>query len=141
MNIKMSSQIFKDVEIPLLWGKRAIMEDKEGKMYIIALDGEKAIVEVIANEPAPNIEYELVENGFKIILNGNDVYSFDPNKKIITSISLNLPECELNVSHTRIGSNIISGCSVSGFGVGIVVNEQGMSIGAPLPEGLATLIV
>jgi len=141
MNIKMSSQIFKDVEIPLLWGKRAIMEDKEGKIYIIALDGKKATIEVIANEPAPNIEYELVETGFKIILNGNDIYSFDPNKKIITSISLNLPECELNASHTRIGSNIISGCSISGFGVGIVVNEQGMGIGAPLPEGLAALIV
>lgn len=141
MNIKMSSQIFKDVEIPLLWGKRAVMEDKEGKMYIIALDGEKAVVEVIANEPAPNIEYELIENGFKIILNGNDIYSFDPNKKIITSISLNLPECELNKSHTRIGSNIISGCSISGFGIGIVVDEQGMGIGAPLPEGLARLVI
>ena len=141
MNIKMSSQIFKDVEIPLLWGERAVMEDKEGKMYIIALDGEKAVVEVIANEPAPNIEYELIENGFKIILNGNDIYSFDPNKKIITSISLNLPECELNQSHTRIGSNIISGCSISGFGVGIVVDEQGMGIGAPLPEGLERLVI
>ena len=141
MNIKMSSQIFKDIEIPLLWGKRAVMEDKEGKIYIVALDGEEAIVEVIANEPAPNIEYELIENGFKIILNGNDIYSFDPNKKIITSISLNLPECELSASHTRIGSNIISGCSISGFGVGIVVDEQGMGIGAPLPEGLAELII
>ena len=141
MNIKMSSQIFKDVEIPLLWGKRAVMEDKEGKMYIIALDDEKAVVEVIANEPASNIEYELIENGFKIILNGNAIYSFDPNKKIITSISLNLPECELNQSYTRIGSNRISECSISAFGVGIVVDEQGMGIGAPLPEGLAKLVI
>ena len=141
MNIKMSSQVFKDVTIPLLWGKRAVMEDKEGKIYIVALDGEKAVVEVIANEPAPNIEYEFIENGFKIILNGKGVYSFDPNKKIITSISLNLPECELNKSYTRIGSSTVSGSSVSAFGVGIIVDENGMGIGAPLPEGLAKLVI
>jgi hypothetical protein len=57
----MESQRFEDVRIPLLWGKRAILEDKTGRISIILLDGTKAVLEVLGNEPAPNIQYELIE--------------------------------------------------------------------------------
>ena len=61
MNLNMGNQIFEDVRIPLLWGKRAILEDKTGRISIILLDGNKAVLEVLRNEPTSNIQYEPIE--------------------------------------------------------------------------------
>jgi len=141
MNLNMGSQRFEDVRIPLLWGKRAILEDKTGRISIILLDGTKAVLEVLGNEPAPNIQYELIENGFKVILNGQELYSFDQERRIIKGLSQKLPECEIQGSGIRIGNNILSGNKLIGFGVGVAVYEQRIVMGASLPEGLAKLVV
>jgi hypothetical protein len=140
MNLNMGSQRFENVQIPLLWGKRAILEDEKKRISIISLDGPEARLEILGNKPAPKIKYELIEHGYKIFENDVELYSFDPEKKIITGLSLKLPECEIQASGIIIGTNRFSG-TVSGFGVGIVVDEHGMGIGAPLPEGLAKLKV
>ena len=141
MNLNMGSQIFRNVEIPLLWGKRAVREDKKGRISIISLEGEKAELEVLGSKPAPDIEYELVSNGFKIMRSGKDIYRFNPHSRTITGLSLMLPEVEIGPNGTRIGSNMFSGNMVSGSGVGIVVDERGIGMGAPLPDGLAKLVV
>jgi len=141
VNLNMGSHSFRNVEIPILWGKRAILQDKKGRISIISLEGEKAELEILGNKPAPKIEYELVSNGFKIMRFGKDVYSFNPNSRTITGLSLMLPEIEIGRDGIRIGSNMLSGGMVSGFGVGIVVDEHGIAMGAPLPEGLARLVV
>lgn len=141
MNLNMGGQAFDNVEIPLLWGKRAVLEDKKGRMSIISLEGNEAVIEVLGDKPAPNIQYELIEDGFKIIVDRQELYSFNPNSRIITALSLNLPECEIQKSGIRVGTNSFSGNTVVGFGVGIVVDERGIGMGAPLPEGLAKLVV
>jgi hypothetical protein len=141
MNMNMGNQIFENVEIPLLWGKRAILEDKKGRVSIISLGGTEAFLEVLGSKPAPSIQYELIKDGFKIIVNGQELYSFDPERRIITGLSLNLPEIEIQRTGIRVGSNMFSGNKVGGFGVGIVVDERGIGMGAPLPEGLAKLVV
>jgi hypothetical protein len=141
MNLNMGGQKFNNVEIPLLWGKRAVLQDKENKISIISLEGEEAVIEILGDKPAPNIQYELIEDGFKIIINDNELYSYNPGKKTITALSLNLPECEINNSNIRVGTNMFSGNMVSGFGVGIIVDERGLGMGAPLPDGLAKLVV
>ena len=140
MNLNMENQIFEDVRIPLLWGKRAILEDKTGRISIILLDGNKAILEVLGNEPTSNIQYELKEGGFKVILNGQDVYSFDKRRRVITGHSQRLPECEIRGSGIRIGSNVLSRSKVIGFGVGVEVYEQRIVMGNSLPIGLARLV-
>lgn len=141
MNLNMGSQKFEDVKIPLLWGKRAILEDKTGRISIILLDGTKAVLEVLGNEPAPNIQYELIEGGFKVILNGQELYSFNKERRVIKGLSQKLPECEIQGGSIRIGSNILSGNKAVGFGVGIAVYEQRIVMGTDLPEGLARLVV
>ncbi len=141
MNLNMGSQKFEDVKIPLLWGKRAILEDKSGRISIILLDGKKAVIEVLGNEPAPNIQYEPTEDGFKVILNGQELYSFNKERRVIKGLSQRLPECEIQGGGVRIGSNILSGNKEIGFGVGVVVYEQRIVMGADLPEGLARLVV
>ena len=141
MNLNMGGQVFDNVEIPLLWGKRAVLEDKKGRISIISLEGKDAVIEVLGDKPAPNIQYELIEDGFKIIVDGKELYNFDPERGIITGLLLNLPECEIQKSGIRVGTNMFSGNMVAGFGVGIVVDERGIGMGAPLPEGLAKLVV
>jgi len=140
MNLDMGNQIFKDIKIPLLWGKRAILEDKTGRISIILVDGTKAVLEVLKNEPAPSIQYELIEGGFKVISNGQALYSFDKERRIITGLSQKLPECEIQGSGIRIGSNILSRSKAIGFGVGVAVYEQRIVMGNSLPEGLARLV-
>lgn len=141
MNLRMGSQNFNNVEIPLLWGKRAILEDKKGKISIISLEGNEAVLEVLGNEPAPNMQYELIKDGFKIIIDGQELYGFDPDRRLITGLSLKLPECEIKSTGIRVGNNMFSGNTFIGFGIGIVINEQGIGMGAPLPQGLAKLVV
>ncbi len=141
MNLNMGGQEFENVEIPLLWGKRAVLEDKKGRISIISLEGSEATIEVLGNKPAPNIQYELIKDGFKIIKDGEVLYSFDPGRRIITGLSLKLPECEVQSTGIRVGTNMISGNRFVGLGVGIVVGERGIGMGAPLPEGLAKLVV
>lgn len=140
MNLNMENQIFEDVRIPLLWGKRAILEDKSGHISIILIDGNKAVLEVLRNEPTLNIQYEPIKDGFKVIHNGQELYSFDKKKRVITGHSQKLPECEIRGGEIRIGSNILSVNKSIGFGVGVEVYEHRIIMGNDLPRGLARLV-
>jgi hypothetical protein len=102
MNLNMGNQRFENVEIPLLWGKRAILEDKKGRISIISLEGTISVIEVLASKPAPDIQYELIKDGFKIIVEGQELYSFNPKKRIVTGLLLKLPECEIQKTGIRI---------------------------------------
>jgi len=142
MNLKMGSQIFRNVQIPLLWGKRAIVEDSENKLSIISLEGKEAKVEILADTPAPMIEYEIIEDGFKILSEGKGLYIFSPKRRTITGVCLKLPECEISDGGIRIGSNSFSHNTVMGEGVGIVVDEMGgVGLGGPIPANLAVLSI
>lgn len=142
MNLKMGSQNFVNVQIPLLWGKRAVIQDSQNRISIISLEGNEAKIEILADQPAPDIEYELIEeNGIKIFFEGKALYSYSPKMRTITPFSLNLPECEIQESHTRIGTNIFSKGTVIGSGVGLIIDETGFGMGGPLPEGIAKLKV
>lgn len=142
MDLKMGSQEFQNVQIPLLWGKRAIVEDNQKRISIISLEGKEAKIEILGDKPAPNIEYEVIEeNAYKIISDGDALYSYSPQTRTITGISIKLPECEIQDSGIRVGTNRFMGNTIQGFGVGIIVNESGFGMGGPLPEGLAKLKV
>ena len=67
------------------------------------------------------------------------LYSYSSKKRTITGISLKLPECEIQDSGIRVGTHSFSGNTIIGSGVGIIVDETGFGMGAPLPEALAKL--
>ena len=141
MNLKIGSNFLGNVQIPLLWGSRAVLEDSKGRISIISLGGHEAQVEILGNEPAPGIQYELIADGFKIMLSGKEIYSFNPTSRTITGLSLALPAIEIGQDGIRVAGSKFSGNVVIGGGVGIVVSERGIGIGAPLPKGLAKLVV
>jgi hypothetical protein len=137
----MGTQIFHNVQIPLLWGKRAIVQDRAGRISVIDLSEATARPEVLGDEPAPGVEYELGDDGFTVLREGQRLYKYSPQEKSISSIGLKLPDCQITPSGTRIGGSHFSGNVISGYAVGIAVTEDGMSMGARLPPGLAKLVV
>ncbi len=141
MNLSMGSQSFIDVEIPLLWGTRAIVQDRKGRISIIDLAGDRAKIEVLGDKPAPGMEFVPTNDGFDILGDGELIYSYNPGTRTLSSSQLGLPDCEIGESQTRIGSSVFSGNIIRGAGVGIHVTRDSISMRAPLPRGLAEFIV
>lgn len=143
MNLVMGSQVFSDVTIPVLWGKRAVLQDKKGRISIIDLSGAEAKLEILGDRPAPKVEFRPVSDGcIEVLQGGVALYSFNPTGKTITGLSLRLPECSILPNGTSIGTNFFQNNFVSGFGVGIQVMEDGgIGMGGPIPPGLAKLHV
>jgi hypothetical protein len=139
MDFRLGNQTFIGVKIPLLWGTRAILSHSSGSFSIIDLGGETAVPEVISNEPWHQIEYSEKEDGFVIYKNDVQAYFYSPSRKLFKDLIGSLPECEITDKFTRIGTNKIGGGTVSGFGVGVGVSENGFFMGGPIPPGLAEL--
>jgi hypothetical protein len=138
----MGSQLFVDVQIPLLWGTRAILQDSEERLSVIDLAGEQATLEVLEDEPAKGIPYAPSVEGF-VIMNdkGTELYKVSPIAKSISGISLKLLPVTISRDAIRVGTNTFQSNMVSGFGVGISVTETGIGLGSPVPPGLAALRV
>lgn len=141
MNIQFGSQVFIGVQIPLLWGTRAVIGHPNGEISIIDLSGETAKPEVVINAPWKGVEYAEMEDGFVIYSDSKAAYFYSPPRKIIRDLSGKLPECEIGKNQVRIGTNTISNSTIHGFQVGMGVTESGFFIGGPAPKGLAPLIV
>jgi hypothetical protein len=141
MNLKMGSQTFIDVQIPLLWGSRAVLQDQLGRLSVINLSGGASRLEIVGDKPAPGIEFLPSIDGYEILSKGKPIYRYDPEEKTLSSIDLGLPDCQVGRWQIRVGSNVFSGNTVIGSGVGIAVTEDGIAMGAPLPPGLAKLVV
>lgn len=139
MNLQMGSQTFANVEIPVLWGERAILQDMESRISVISLGGAEAKLEILGNKPAVGVPYEVTEDGFKILENETELYSFNPETSTLIGHALSLPDLQIEKTEIRIGTNIFSGNMITGYGVGIAVTRNGIAVGAPVPERLAKL--
>lgn len=142
MKIRMGNQDFVDVTIPVLWGQRAVVQDRRGALSVIDLGGSTARLEILADKPAPGAEFVPEDEGFVVRQSGEDLYSYVPATKTLTPIALKLLPVQIQASGTLVGTNFFSGNVISGYGVGIYVREGGgIGVGAPLPPGLAKLMV
>ena len=93
MNLRMGSKDFRDVTIPVLWGKRAILQDRKGRIAVIDLSGDKARPELVGDQPAPGVEFEPTADGFIIVDQGDELYSYTPSEKLLQGLKLRLSEC------------------------------------------------
>ena len=141
MNLRMGGQVFRNVQIPLLWGQRAIVQDAHDRLSVVDLSGDQARLELLADEPAPGVRFRLQIDGFVILQDGVELYSYNPDEKTISSHSLGLPEVQISQAGTRIGASWFSGNVVDGAGVGVSVSRSGVSFGAPVPPNLAKLTI
>ena len=68
MDLRMGGQVFRAVKIPLLWGTRAIVQDRNGALSVINLGGSDAILEILSGEPAEGTEFRPTESGFDVLI-------------------------------------------------------------------------
>lgn len=141
MDIQMGSHTFRNVEIPVLWGTRAILQDRRGRLSVIDLAGPEAKAEIIGGEPAPGVEFRPISDGFKIIRQGDTLYSFSKDENSIRGILLKLPPLQIQKDGIRVGTNRFQHNVVAGAGVGLAITETSVSMGAALPEQLARLVI
>lgn len=140
MKFVMGSHVFANVQIPVLWGTRAVLQDVKGRLSVIDLSSYKAIVEILGEKPAPGSRYVMLVDGFAILNeDGERLYSFTPASKRLSTDVLGLPATEILPSQIRVGTNTFSSNMISGAAVGLSVQRESVSLGAPLPEGLARL--
>jgi hypothetical protein len=143
MDPRMGSQTLTDVQIPLLWGSRAVAQDPQGRLSVTDLSSGVFRPEIINDRPAPGVPSRSLPGGdaFEILSQGKPIYRYDPREKTLTSVDLGLPECQVTLEHIRVGSSVFSGNTFVGCGVGIAVTEDGVAVGAPLPPSLAELVL
>jgi hypothetical protein len=140
MDLKMGSQVFRDVSVPLLWGTRAVVQDRSGRISVIDLSGTTAKLEILGDKPAPRVKYRPLYGQAVEIFDEEAIYIFDPERRSLQSVGLKLPECRIEPNRIWVGTNLFQNNRMSGFGVGIHVHaDGGVSIGGPLPAGLAKL--
>ncbi|MYN45295.1 hypothetical protein GTP23_09490 [Pseudoduganella sp. FT93W] len=141
MNVSFGGQIFRQVQVPLLWGSRAVIGHPGGEFSVIDLSGVVARIEIVKNIPAPNIDYTEREDGVVIFKDLAESFFFSAPRGVFKDISGVLPDCEVYGDHIRVGNSNIRSAMISGFPVGIGVTESGLFLGGPLPQNLAALTV
>ena len=142
MNLRMGSQKFTDVSVPLLWGTRAIVQDQENRLSVIDLAGPKARLEILADRPAPKARFTPTFQGFTIVSRaGDEIYSYSPRERLLSSINLGLPDCQIRADAIMVGTHRFSYGRFAGTGVGIAVTPTSIAVGGPLPPNLAALIL
>ena len=140
MDIEVGSNRFTDVEIPLLWGTKAVVQTNDG-VSVIELAGPEAQLEVLAGRPADGVVYAEVTGGFEITSEYGISFVLQTPPMILHDPRGVLPECVIDEQEITVGSYRFSGNLVVRTAVGLLVTEQGISIGARLPDGLAKLVV
>jgi hypothetical protein len=139
MDIRLGDQILRDVQIPLLWGTRAVSQDRQGCLSVVDLS-EGVKIEILGDKPGPGVPVVEKERGFDVLVDGKPLYHYDPDQKILISIDLDLPDCQVGRQFVRVGANTFGSGEVTGFGVGIVVTTTATWLGAPLPRDLQGLV-
>lgn len=129
--------------MPLLWGSRAVVQDKAGRISVINLSALPSQLEILGDKAAPGVPYvpRLYEEFTILSPDREELYSFSPHEKRLVSLKWKrLPECRILPGKILIGTNTFAGGLISGFGVGIAVSEDGgIVMGGPLPPGLAAI--
>lgn len=139
MDIRLGGQVLRDVEIPLLWGSRVVSQDREGCLSVVDLS-QGVKIEIIGDRPVPGVPIVANGHGFDVLVDDKLLYHYDPEQKMLVSIDLDLPSCQVGIHFVRVGENTFESNLVSGFGIGIVVTPTATWIGAPIPQELLPLV-
>ena len=105
----------------------------------------KPIIEILKNQPQAN-EYTTVETNPTGIVTVSDstgfIYKLRPgnrNSSIFGSISGEETEIKITDKAVMVGTNKFQNNMVSGFAVGLLVNNGGIAMGAGLPAEISAL--
>jgi hypothetical protein len=141
MDFRIAGQFFSNVRIPLLWGSRAVLRDRQGHLSIVDLEGDSPRLEVIDDKPAAGANVFPQTDGYVILdEHGGHLYSVNPTTRSLTPIGLRLPSITFGERELRVGTHVFE-VNMVAVGVGIHATESGIALGGPLPLPLRPLRV
>jgi hypothetical protein len=140
MNLVLPNYSFHDAWIPVLWGDRAIVEERSGTLSVIAIENFFPSLEIVRDQPAPGVNFSIIWGGFQIMRFPNVIYQFNVREKLFTSQTLGLPEVQIAQSYVRVGAEIYPNFSNFDGLVGVQVTPNGVQVGALLPMPLMGLV-
>jgi len=120
MKLAMGGQFFDDVTVPVLWGTRAVLQDRGGRLSVTDLGGSAAHPEIIADEVAPGVRSAARDEGYTIVgANDEELYTYSPSAKRLGQSSTGLPDVEVRDESIRVGSSVLAGNVIRACEVGI----------------------
>ncbi|PVV26692.1 MAG: hypothetical protein B6D79_05445 [gamma proteobacterium symbiont of Ctena orbiculata] len=149
--VKIGSNKFEDVAFPLAFANRYFMLEatvEPDVWTVFTVKGGKPIIEILKNEPMDNDLSNGVTNPAGIVTvsdpqTGAFQYKLrtgNKNSSVFGRINGEEIEIKITDKEIRIGTNTFQGNIVSGFAVGIIVDENGgIGMGAGLPPELKQL--
>src|SRR5436853_7874828 len=133
MNFRICGHFFFNVRVPLLWGSRAVLRDAHGHLSIVDISGGSPTIEVVDDRPAADGQVLRTRDGFVILdREGNQLYSLNVETKSLVPIALRLPTVTFGERDLSLGPNVFA-LNMVGVEIGIVVSEDGLELGGPLP--------
>jgi hypothetical protein len=139
MDIRLGKLVLRDVQIPLLWGSRAISQDRDGHLTVMDMS-QGVEIEIMGDRPVPGVQTVAGEHGFDVLRKGKPLYHYDPEQKTLSSIDLDLPDCQVGQRFVRVGATTFGANTITGFEAAIMVTADATWVGAPLPPKLQRLL-
>ena len=141
MDLKIDRHSFQNIQIPVLWGNRAIIQEPNLVFSVINIGGITPTLEIVRNQPVPGIDVLPKRWGFEIIWLPEDRYEFNVGEGAFTTNTLGLPDVQIDEFHVRVGTEVYP--HLRGFGevVGLQVMPDEVRFGVPIPLALSRLIV
>jgi hypothetical protein len=139
MDLWIGSQSLRDVDVTLLWGSRAIVQDRQGKLSVVDLSLRPARLEILRDRPAPGINFVPTIGGFRILSYPDGSYDYNPKDKILTSGAGDLPNCQIDGQFIRVGTSVLQRGEAFGVGIGPRVTADQIAFQLGLPQEIAEL--
>jgi hypothetical protein len=141
MDLWIGDQTLRDVDVPLLWGSRAVIQHRNGKLSVVDLGTRPARLEILNDQPAPGVNFVPTIGGFRILSYPEGSYDFSPKEKTLTSWSGDLPLCQIEDRQIRVGTSVLGRGEPFGVGVGPRVTADQIAFQLGLPGELAELMM
>lgn len=140
MNITVGDRLLRDVDVPLLWGNRAIIQNRQGNISVVDLGTRPARLEILEDQPAPGVSFVPTISGFRILSSPDGPYTYQPKDRTLTSASGPLPDCQIDEHYVRVGTSVLGRGVSFGVGVGPRVTKDRVAFEVGLPVELAMLV-
>ncbi len=140
MDIRVGNRVLKDVDVPLLWGNRAVIQHRLGNLSVIDLGSRPARLEILEDQPAPGVSFAPTISGFRILASPDGPYNYNPKDRTLASWSGNLPDCQIDEQYVRVGESVLGRSATFGADVGPRVTSNRVIFELSLPAELAELI-
>jgi hypothetical protein len=141
MDLTIGDLELKDVGIPVIWGSRAIAQGSDRRLSVINLSSTPERLEILADQPAPGVNFVPILGGFRILAFREGGYDYNKNERTLTSPGGELPDCQIDDQYVRVGTEVFPKSTDYLTDAILTVSSNNVGITTQIPHGLRKLVV